>query len=343
MKSVILTKYGAPEVLKVKDLKDLVPLNNQVRIKVHYAGINFAEIMARMKLYPGGPKPGSILGGEVSGVIDKIGENVKDLQIGDKVMGLTLNGSYSSQACIDADSIIPLPDNFNLDEAAAFPVTYITAYMMMFDLGNLQDGDTFLIHGAGGGVGTAAIQLAKTKNIQIIGTASSWKHDKLIKMGVHKCIDYNKENIKEEILDFTNGKGVDLIIDPIGAKNWKLSYQVLAKMGKLIIYGDQNLVKGDKLKPIVAMRELYSMPKYKPMDLMANNKAVMGYHLGRFKGHEWKVKRSIGNLVKLVNDNDLHPIIDSKFSFEDASKAHRYIQDRKNFGKVLLDFTSVQD
>ena len=341
MKSVILTKYGAPEVLEVKEFENPEPLDNQVRIKVHYAGINFAEIMARMKLYPGGPKPGSVLGGEVSGVIDKIGEDIQGLSIGEKVMGLSLSGSYSSQVCIDTNSIIPLPNNFKLDEAAAFPVAYITAYMMMFDLGNLQENDTFLIHGAGGGVGTAALQLAKTKNIKIIGTSSSWKHDKLIRMGIDKCIDYNTDNTEKEIMDFTNGKGVDLVIDPIGAKNWKLSYRVLAKMGKLIIYGDQNLVKGDKLKPIVAMKEMYSMPKYKPMDLMANNKAVMGYHLGRFKGHEWKVKRSIENLIRLVNDNDLHPIIDSKFSFEDAPKAHRHIQSRKNFGKVLLDFTSI--
>ncbi len=341
MKSVVLTKYGAPEVLQVKEFKDIEPLDNQVRIKVHYAGINFAEIMARMKLYPGGPKPGSVLGGEVSGVIDKIGKNVEGLKVGEKVMGFTLNGSYSSQVCLDINSIIKLPHNFKLDEAAAFPVTYITAYMMMFDMGNLQDGDTFLIHGAGGGVGTAAIQLAKTKNIKIIGTASSWKHDKLINMGVDKCIDYNKDDTEKEIMDFTKGKGADLIIDPVGTKNWKLSYRVLAKMGKLIIYGDQNLVKGYKLNLIAAMKEMYSMPKYRPMDLMSNNKAVMGYHLGRFKGHEWKVKRSIENLIKLVNVNDLHPVIDSKFSFEEASKAHRYIQNRKNFGKVLLDFSKI--
>ena len=234
MKSVILTNYGAPEVLKAKDLKDIDPSNSQVRVKVHYAGINFAEIMARMKLYPGGPKPGSILGGEVSGVIDKVGADVRGLSVGDKVMGLTLSGSYSSLACIEENSIILLPDNFKMDEAAAFPVTYITAYMMMFDLGNLQEGDTFLIHGAGGGVGTAAIQLAKTKNIKVIGTSSSWKHDRLINMGVDKCIDYNKDNTEKDIMDFTNGKGVDLVIDPIGANNWKLSYRVLAKMGKLI-------------------------------------------------------------------------------------------------------------
>ena len=341
MKSVILTKYGGPEVLKVKNLDDIKPQSNEVRIKVHYAGINFAEIMARMKLYPGGPKPGSILGGEVSGVIEKIGTGVTGLHVGEKVMGLSPNGSYSSKVCIDANSIIKLPENFKLDEAAAFPVVYITAYMMMFDLGNLQDGDTFLIHGAGGGVGTAAIQLAKTKNVKIIGTSSSWKHKELAKMGVDKCIDYNTDDIEKEIMNFTNGKGVDLIIDPIGAKNWKLSYKVLAKMGKLIIYGDQNLVQGDKLKPLVAMKEMYSMPKYRPMDLMANNKTVMGYHLGRFKGHEWKVKRSINNLVDVVNQYDLHPVIDSKFSYTEASKAHRHIQSRKNFGKVLLDFTKV--
>ena len=308
---------------------------------MHYAGINFAEIMARMKLYPGGPKPGSTLGGEVSGVIEAMGQDVKDLKIGQKVMGLSLNGSYSSHVCMDSNSIIPLPNNFNLDEAAAFPVIYITAYMMMFDLGNLQDGDTFLIHGAGGGVGTAAIQLAKTKNVKIIGTSSSWKHSKLIDMGVDKCIDYNTDNTEEEIMNFTSGKGVDLVIDPVGAKNWKLSYKCLARMGKLIIYGDQNLVKGERLNPFVAMKELYSMPKYRPMDLMANNKVVMGYHLGRFKGHEWKVKRSIDNLINLINKNDIHPIIDRKFSFNEAPNAHRHIQNRKNFGKVLLDFTDA--
>tara|TARA_B100001123_G_C14677571_1_gene776018 strand:- start:202 stop:540 length:339 start_codon:yes stop_codon:yes gene_type:complete len=112
-------------------------------------------------------------------------------------------------------------------------------------------------------------------------------------------------------------------------------------MGKLIIYGDQNLVKGYKLNPLAAIKELYSMPKYKPMDLMANNKVVMGYHLGRFKGYEWKVQRSIKNLINLINNHNIHPVIDSKFPFEKASDAHRHIQDRKNFGKVLLDFKNA--
>ena len=341
MKSVILTKYGSPDVLQVQEFDTPEPKADQVLVKVHYAGINFAEIMARMRLYPGGPKPGSVLGGEVSGMIEKVGSEIKDLEVGQKVIGLSLNGSYSSHVCLDSKSIIPLPDNFKLDEAAAFPVIYITAYMMMFDLGNLQDGDTFLIHGAGGGVGTAAIQLAKTKNVKVIGTSSGWKHERLLKMGVDKCVDYNTQDVEKEIMDFTDNKGVDLIIDPVGAKNWKLSYKLLGRMGKLIIYGDQNLVKGEKLNPIAAFKEVMAMPKYKPMDLMAFNKNVMGYHLGRFKGYEWKVNRSVKNLINLVNQHDIHPVIDSTFSFEKAPDAHRHIQNRKNFGKVLLDFTDA--
>ena len=341
MQSIILTKYGAPEVLKVKELKDIEPDSNEVRIKVHYAGINFAEIMARMKLYPGGPKPGSVLGGEVSGIVEKVGSEIKDIEVGQNVIGLSMKGSYTSHVCLEPQSIIPIPQNFSLDEAATFPVIYITAYMMMFDLGNLQDGDTFLIHGAGGGVGTAAIQLAKTKNIKIIGTSSAWKHDRLKDMGVDKCIDYNTDDVEKEIMNFTNGKGVDLIIDPVGAKNWKLSYKVLGRMGKLIIYGDQNFVTGEKLNPITVFKEVMSMPKYKPTDLMAFNKTVMGYHLGRFQGYEWKIKRSVKNLVSLIEKHDIHPVIDKVFPFEKAAEAHRHIQNRKNFGKVLLDFTKV--
>ena len=127
MKSVILTKYGAPEVLQVREFETPEPKANEVRIKVHYAGINFAEIMARMKLYPGGPKPGSVLGGEVSGIVDKVGAEIKDIEVGQNVIGLSMKGSYTSHVCLEPQSIIPIPQNFKLDEAATFPVIYITA------------------------------------------------------------------------------------------------------------------------------------------------------------------------------------------------------------------------
>ncbi len=131
---------------------------------------------------------------------------------------------------------MPLPEKFSLEEGAAFPLVYVTAYMMMFDLGNFRKGETILIHGAGGGVGTAAIQLAQAMGGNIIGTASHWKHSKLKKMGVQNCIDYNVEDVYNTVMEFTGNRGVDLIIDPVGGKNWKISYKCLSKMGKLIIY-----------------------------------------------------------------------------------------------------------
>ena len=140
-------------------------------------------------------------------------------------------------------------------------------------------------------------------------------------------------------MDYTNGYGVDLIIDPVGGKQWSESYKTLAPMGKLIVYGNQNLVRG-KTRSIIAMiKEYCSMPKMKPFEMIGNNKSIMGYHLGRLKGSEHKIKRAMLGLQTMVKERDIKPVIDSIFPFDEASNAHQHIQDRKNFGKVLLDFT----
>ena len=208
----------------------------------------------------------------------------------------------------------------------------------MFDLGNFRKGETILIHGAGGGVGTAAIQLAQAAGGNIIGTASKWKHSKLNEMGVSNCIDYNTEDVLKKVMQFTDSRGVDLIIDPVGSENWKISYKCLAPLGKLIVYGDQNFVKGKSFSLYTTLKEVFSMPKYKPMDLMSQNKSIMGYHLGRLAGAEDKIQRSVVALNKIVQQNNIRPVIDRIFPFTEAHEAHTYIQERKNFGKVLLDF-----
>ena len=174
---------------------------------------------------------------------------------------------------------------------------------------------------------------------KIIGSSSAWKHEKLKDLGVDYCVDYNNENVREKILEYTKQYGVDLIIDPIGAKQWSESYKLLAPMGKLIVYGNQNLVRG-KTRSIIAMiKEYCSMPKIKPFEMIGNKKSVMGYHLGRLKGSEHKIKRAMLGLQTMVNERDIKPVIDSIFPFDEANNAHQHIQDRKNFGKVLLDFT----
>ena len=340
MKRIEYIKYGAPEVLQVKDF-DLNELkDNEVQIKTHFAGINFAEIMTRMGLYPGAPKPPSPIGGEASGIIQKTGSKVGDFQIGDKVMAFAPFNSYSSHINVNENMLIKLPEGFTMEQGAAFPVVYITAYMMMFDLGNLKKDEIFFIQGAGGGVGTAAIQLAKEVGAKIIGTSSAWKHERLKDMGVDLCIDYNNENVKKKIMDYTDGYGVDLIIDPVGGKQWSESYETLSPMGKLIVYGNQNLVQGKTRSAIALIKEMFTMPKIKPYEMIGKNKAIMGYHLGKLKGAEHKIKRAIKGINVMIETGNINPVIGKVFPFDQAAEAHTYIQERKNFGKVLLDFTT---
>ena len=338
MKEIIITKYGPPEVLQIRERSTPSPKSNQVLVCNHFTGVNFSEIMARMRLYPGAPKPPATLGAEACGIVESIGENVTRFKTGDKVMLFCRFNSYATHIIADEKMLMTMPGTFSMEEGAAFPLVYVTAYMMMFDLGNFRNGETILIHGAGGGVGTAAIQLAQAVGGNIIGTASKWKHVKLNEMGVPSCIDYNSEDVMQKVMEYSDNQGVDLIIDPIGGKNWKTSYKCLAPLGKLIVYGDQNFVKGKSFSLVTTLKEVFSMPKYKPMDLMSENKSIMGYHLGKLAGAEDKIQRAIIELFKLVQEGKLTPIIDKIFPYTESDKAHRYIQDRKNFGKVLIDF-----
>ena len=338
MKEVIIKKFGPPEVLQIRERPTPSPKSNEVLVRNHFTGVNFSEIMARMRLYPGAPKPPTPLGSEACGIVESIGKDVTRFKPGDKVMLFCKFNSYATHIITDEKMVMTLPEGFSMEEGAAFPVVYITAYMMMFDLGNFRNEETILIHGAGGGVGTAAIQLAQSANGNIIGTSSKWKHTKLKEMGVSSCIDYNTENVMEKVMEYTDKRGVDLIIDPVGGKNWKTSYKCLAPLGKLIVYGDQNFVKGKSFSLYTTLKEVFSMPKYKPMDLMSGNKSIMGYHLGRLAGAEDKIQRAVIALYNLVQEGKLSPIIDKVFPYSESDKAHSYIQDRKNFGKVLLNF-----
>tara|TARA_Y100001970_G_scaffold291001_1_gene426641 strand:+ start:2296 stop:3330 length:1035 start_codon:yes stop_codon:yes gene_type:complete len=340
MKRIEYIKYGGPEVLQVQSFDLEEPKQNEIQIKTHFAGINFAEIMTRMGLYPGAPKPPSSIGGEASGEIIKIGEDVEGFNIGDKIMCFAPFNSYSSHINVNHQMVMKLPENYNAQEGAAFPVIYVTAYMMMFHLGNLKKNEYFFIQGAGGGVGTAAIQLAKSIGAIVIGSSSGWKHEKLKQLGCDYCIDYNKESAREQIMKYTNNYGVDLIIDPVGGKEWKESYKSLSPMGKLIVYGNQNMVSGNKRSAITMLKEYFSMPKIKPFEMIGSNKAVMGYHLGKLKGAEHKIQIAIDELNEIVKKNDnIKPVISKVFPYTEVAKAHQYIQNRKNFGKVLLDFS----
>ena len=338
MKQIIISKYGPPEVLQVREVTTPEPSANEVRVKIHYAGVNFAEVMARMRLYPGAPKPPTTIGAEGCGIIEKVGNDVTQWQVGAKVMFFARFKSYASHVITSAELLIPLPDSLTIEQGAAFPLVYTTAHLMMFDQGNLRENQTILIQGAGGGVGTAAIQLAKSVGAKTIGTASGWKQEKLIEMGLDHFIDYTKEDVLRKVIEFTDGRGVDVCFDPVGGKSWMNSYKALSELGKLIVFGNQTIVSGFRLNPLVLLKEFLTMTKFSPMKLIPRNKGVMGFHLGYLKKSGDRVKAAFTELLKLADEGKISPVVDTVFPYIDAPGAHRHMQERKNFGKILIDF-----
>lgn len=337
MKQVWIPKIGEPSVLEVREAPDPEPKKGEVRIDVKASGINFADIMARMGLYLDAPPLPSVVGYEVSGTIDKLGEGVEAPSEGTRVLALTRFGGYSSKVIVPASQVLVLPESISFEKAAAIPVTYLTAWLMLVRLGNVQAGETVLVHAAAGGVGQSALQICLYKGAKVIGTASASKHEKLKEMGVSHCIDYQTQDFEKEVMKYTDGKGVQIALDAVGGKSFRKSYRCLSPMGRLFLFGASNTSSGRKSRSILqALKTVFQMPKFKPIPLMNENRGVFGTNLG----HLWEQAQELQNMllevVSLVDQGKLDPVVDSTFSFEDAAKAHDYIQSRKNFGKVLL-------
>ena len=333
--SIFVTKHGAPNVLQFKNdtLED--PKTGEVCVKIKYTGINFADIMGRMGLYPTAPNPPYVPGFEIAGIIEKVGDDSNRSLIGKAVVGLSRFHGYSTHANVPVEQLFFIQDKW-MDVAAAFPVNYLTAYFMMVHQAAIRENEWFLIHGIGGGVGVAALQIAQHLGVKIIGTCSGWKHENIREMGVEHLIDYRTEDFKSRVLEITDGRGADVIIDSLGGKALKNSYGCLAEFGRLVSYGFSSAALGTKKNYLKILPEYFGMPKFNPMNLMVKNKGVFGFHLGLIQKRHDLVKRYGALLLKWLDEGIISPKVDSVFSMEKASEAHQYISDRKNFGKVLL-------
>ncbi|HEX7294068.1 MAG TPA: zinc-binding dehydrogenase, partial [Solirubrobacterales bacterium] len=226
MKAVVLTGTGGYDVLQVRDMPDPAVGPGEVRIAVKAAGINFADTMARIGLYPDAPKPPCVLGYEVAGEIESVGEGVSDHAVGDRVVAGTLFEGQAELVTVPADQALPLPDRFSFEQGAAFPVNYGTAYAALIVMGSLRKGSRVLIHAAGGGVGISATQIARNEGAEIFGTASASKHDAIRAQGVTHAIDYRNQDFEDEVMRITGGEGVDLVIDALGPTSFRKDYRL---------------------------------------------------------------------------------------------------------------------
>ena len=338
MRQIWITRAGPPEVLAVKEAPDPQPKVGQVRIRVEASGINFADILGRMGLYPDLPPFPVVPGYEVAGRVDAVGEGVDPVWAGRDVFAMTRFGGYSDVVCVRTEQLYARPAGMSALEAAAIPVNYFTAWQLLVVMGSLKRSETVLVHSAGGGVGIAATQIAKHIGARVIGTASASKHAELRALGVDHLIDYRTEDFEARTREFTNGRGVELILDAVGGDSVKKGYRLLAPTGRLGMFGISAAATSKTRNPLSMLSVLAKTPwlQFNPIALINANKGVFGVNLGHLWRELDRVREWGDRLLELWAQGVVKPKIARSFKFDEAAQAHHFIQDRRNIGKVLL-------
>lgn len=338
---IIISGYGKPEKLKTQKAQKPTLGVGEVGIEVHYSGINFADIMARLGIYPDAPKAPCVVGYEVSGIVKEVADGV-NIKPGTKVAALTRFGGYSSYVCVDQAQVVELKPEADLQTACAIPVVYLTAYQMLVEMGRIRQNDKILVHALAGGVGLAALEIAKIFGAKVFGTASAKKHQKLKERGADFLVDYHTQDFLDAIRQELGPKdGLDLALDSIGGESWQKSFKLLRPTGRLIAFGFSANATGYKASKLKALKNLAKVPwlRWNPISLMYANKGVMGVNMLTMWPEKERISQWLQKLVQWWEEGKINPTVDQVFNYTEAPKAHQYIQDKKNFGKALLRFS----
>ena len=332
MRAVVITKHGDLSVLKVAERPDPPPpAAGQVQIAVRAAGVNFADHLARVGLYPEAPKPPCVVGYEVSGTIEAVGQGVDTSRIGERVLAGTRFGGYAEIVNVNAADTVPLPDALTFEQGAAVPVNYSTAWASLYGYGSLRAGERILIHAAAGGVGIAAIQLAKPAGVEIHGTASPGKHKALTEMGVDRAIDYRRDGWWKDLPPY------DMVLDAIGGASLPRSYRLLRPGGRLVAYGISALQQGEKRSLRTALPQLLPMLRgFNLTKQLSDSKAVIGLNMLALWDDRGTLEPWIAPLSEALADGIASPVVHAAVPFDNAPEAHRILAARENVGKVVL-------
>ncbi len=337
MRQVFITGAGGPEKLEIREAPDPTPSGDQIRIRVKACGVNFADILARQGLYPDAPKLPFVVGYEAAGTVDAVGPDGDKAWIGRDVFALTKFGGYADVVVAPPAQAFVKPDALSFEQSVALPVNYLTAWLLLNVMGGSSPGETVLIHNAGGGVGLAAIDIARHLGATIIGTASAGKHAFLRERGLHHAIDYRTQDWSEEVARLTEGRGVELVIDPIGGAHWTKSYRALRPTGRLGMFGVSSAASNSgRLAQLGFLMAALRMPFFHPASLIDGNRAVFGVNIGHLWGEVGKIRLWMEAILAGVADGWARPHVDKAFRLEQAGAAHAYLEDRRNIGKVAL-------
>ncbi|QEC49181.1 zinc-binding dehydrogenase [Baekduia soli] len=331
MRAVVITRHGDTSVLQVQERPDPVPGPGQVLVEVRAAGVNFADTLARVGLYDDAPDPPCVVGYEVAGVITAAGEGVDPARVGRRVMAGTRFGGYAEQVVVVDGDAVELPDGLSFEQGAAIPVNYATAWAGLLGFGSLRAGERVLVHAAAGGVGIAALQLAKAAGATVHGTASPGKHPRLVALGCDLAIDYRRRG-------WWKGMGpYDLIMDAIGGRSFARSYDLLRPGGRLVAYGASSVQEGETRRLRTALPQAAVMLRgFNLIRQMSDSKAVIGLNMLRLWDDRGTLEPWIAPLAGALADGTATPVVHAAVPFDRAAEAHRILAARENVGKVVL-------
>jgi len=315
------------------------PARGQVRLKVAYAGVNFADVMMRRGLYPDAPKLPAVAGYEVSGTVDALGDGVDPALLGRPAVAMCNFGGYSEKVCVPAALAWALPDGADLRAAAALPVNYLTAWQMVRVMAPVPAGGSVLVQSAAGGVGQAVVQLCALAGVAVLGSASPAKHEALRAQGLAFVFDSRRPDYADLVREATGGRGVEAALEPRNGR-WVLeSYRCLSRCGHLVLFGFSGAAVGSRSGLLSSLRTLAQVPwlAINPIRLMNDNRSIGGVNLGRMWDEGARTATWMQALLELLNEGRLAPHIDSVFPFAEAARAHERLEGRESFGKILLE------
>jgi putative PIG3 family NAD(P)H quinone oxidoreductase len=325
MRAVVITEPGGPDVLTVREVPDPTPAPDEVVVDVAAAAINRADLLQRQGFYPPPPGASEYLGMECSGVISAVGESVAGFAVGDEVCALLAGGGYAEKVAVPVGQLMTVPNGVSLIDAAGLPEVTCTVWSMVFGAtaGRLMPGERFLVHGGSSGIGTMAIQLAKQRGAEVFATAgTAAKLDICRELGADHAINYREETFEERIAELTDGAGVDVVLDNMGAKYLARNMAALATGGRLIVLGMQGGTKGEVDLGV----------------LLGKRATIHGAGL-RARPPAMKagiVAETMANVWPLVESGLVRPVIDRVLPLDQAGEAHRVVEASDHIGKVLL-------
>ncbi|UCC85097.1 MAG: zinc-binding dehydrogenase [Gemmatimonadota bacterium] len=338
-RAILIPRKGPPKVLVEREVPLREPGEGEVHLRVEAAGVNFADLLLRAGFYrPLPPRPYGP-GLEVAGVVARVGSGVEGWREGDRAVAIMRHGGYTRDAVVGVEHVYPYPDALTPVQAASVPLVFLTAWVCLFESARARPGETALILGAGGGVGTAAVQLAVRHGLRVIGTAGDDRKRTFVteELGSDACLD-SRADWEPKIRELVGDRGVDIALDPVGGRAWGSCRRLLAPLGRTVFYGLSEALPGQRLNLLHALRMMLRMPRFHPVSLFESNTGVSGVALFNLGRKEPLLRPALDEIFDAVVAGGLRTVVDRTFSLDRAGaiEAHTYLHERRNLGKVVL-------